>query len=296
MLSFHSSNTLTRPPGGAERVRLPPWVMDLFDGRDWTARTQEALRLERVSAPGHELIRITLAGARLMNADELQSRTAGAYAALFQALGPQHYPVRFWNFVPAIHEDMGGGRDRYMVFNAGRFSAFERRYGGRGAFDRNVATASAVGCGGKDLVIACLAADAPGEPVDNPRQIKPYDYSRRFGPLPPCFARATLVRPALLLTGGTASIRGEESVHVGDLQGQLAETFENLSALLCSAGFGSSLERYRELRVYHPDPAHGPRLRTLIEGALPRLERLEMVNMDLCRAELLVEIEGVARR
>ena len=37
-------------------------------------------------------------------------------------------------------------------------------------------------------VIHCLAADRPGAAVNNPRQVAPYHYSQRFGPLPPCFS------------------------------------------------------------------------------------------------------------
>ena len=57
-----------------------------------------------------------------------------------------------------------------------------------------------------------------------------YRYSRRFGPRPPCFARATVLHlgaagdAPLVLVGGTASIRGEDSVHVGNVRGQVLET------------------------------------------------------------------------
>ena len=68
----------------------------------------------------------------------------------------------------------------------------------------------------------------------NPRQIAPYRYSKRFGPLPPCFARATVL-PAeagtarKILVGGTASIRGEESIYLDDIRLQTSETFHNLA-------------------------------------------------------------------
>jgi hypothetical protein len=268
--------------------------------------------MERCDAPEFTTVQITLGDAREMDGRRLKQLTTKAYDTLFDQLeiGKQNcgrHPVRFWNFVPGIHDEMDDGRDRYMVFNAGRYSAYERRYGGRDLFDRNVATASAVGCGGKDLTIICLAYDTPGEPVDNPRQIKPYHYSARYGPLPPCFARATLIhRPdgeAWLLTGGTASICGEESRHIGDLDKQLDETLRNLAALIrvadADAGIDfddrTALQRYEELRVYFPDLEHASTLRMLIKRAMPALRQLEMLNMDLCRPELLVEIEGVAK-
>ncbi|MEM6454259.1 MAG: pteridine-dependent deoxygenase, partial [Acidobacteriota bacterium] len=147
-----------------------------------------------------------------------------------------------------------------------------------------------------------------GRPVENPRQRPAYRYSPRYGPLPPCFARATIVDApstaagnddprAWLLVGGTASVRGELSVHEGDLGAQLEETFHNLDHLLRAAvaETGARGGRYVDLRVYHLDPVAAPPLRAAVHSAYPTLEGLETVRADICRRELLVEIEGVAR-
>ena len=45
---------------------------------------------------------------------------------------------------------------------------------------------------------------APGVAIENPRQTPSYHYSRRYGPRPPCFARAT--RFGSLLFIGTPEI------------------------------------------------------------------------------------------
>ena len=88
---------------------------------------------------------------------------------------------------------MAPGLDRYMVFNAGRYDAYARWYGTPRAFNHAPATASAVGVQGADLSIFCLAAQTPGTPIENPRQTPSWRYSTRYGPKPPCFARATVV-------------------------------------------------------------------------------------------------------
>jgi enamine deaminase RidA (YjgF/YER057c/UK114 family) len=215
---------------------------------------------------------------------------------------PGWHPVRIWNFVPRIIDPADGGMDRYMRFNAGRHRVFTEWFGGAGNFDRMLPTASAVGHGGDDLVVHALTCREAGTAIDNPRQLAPYHYSKRFGPLPPCFARAMRVTGSdnhkLLLVGGTASVRGEESVHVGNLEAQLGETFENLKALVRNA-FGPStaadpLRHYRNLRVYHVSSPFLPTIQSAVAAQFPSLIQAEWIEVDLCRGDLLVEIEGLA--
>src|SRR3954452_19731179 len=84
---------------------------------------------------------------------ELEQRTFDAYVTIAQQISRSTTPhaVRFWNHVPFITDPADGGRDNYMVFNAGRFRAFTDWFGGAGAFERHVATASATGHWGRDL-------------------------------------------------------------------------------------------------------------------------------------------------
>jgi hypothetical protein len=101
-----------------------------------------------------------------------------------------------------------------------------------------------------------------------------------------------------LLVGGTASVRGEDSVHPGRLDLQLQETILNLEAV-ARAGFDArdadALACYRQIRVYHPRREDETALRRALSARFPALEAIEFVVADLCRPELLVEIEGLAR-
>ena len=256
--------------------------------------------------------RFMLATASVENVPDLaprqfEQRTFEAYAQIAETIAQTafRHPIRFWNHVPFITDPADAGRDNYMVFNAGRFRAFSDWFGGAARFERDVATASAIGHWGRDLVIHCLAAHSPGQAVNNPRQVAPYHYSQRFGPLPPCFARATqLDEPQLLLVGGTASVRGEDSVHIDDLAAQLRETFVNLASLIGAAAGkkltpGTKLDRwlaaFRELRVYYPNHDHAGEIEQTIRNHFTGLRRMEFLHSDLCRAELLVEIEGIAQ-
>ena len=231
-----------------------------------------------VGLPGTRLASARVADAARLASAELSAAVAVAYA---DVLSRSDHPVRFWNLIPGINGAVDGGQSRYMAFNAGRLAAFDRQPAARAA------TASGVGHAGRDLWVHCLSSPTPGTPIDNPRQVQPHRYSARYGHRPPCFARATRLSTDVLLIGGTASIRGEDTVHA-DLANQTAETLTNLSAVLAAAGNNFELAA---VRVYHLPSVAAADLRPL----LPPLWRVELVTADLCRPELLVEIEALAR-
>jgi chorismate lyase/3-hydroxybenzoate synthase len=293
---------------------VPAWVGDLVGAMSHTGveSGQEAIRVH--IGEGARFCHVTagFGGVPGMDILTFQQRVVATYQAVFEQLQTRSapHPVRFWAFVPGIHDDLGAGLDRYMVFNAGRYGAYSAHFGLPTSFGRLVPTASTVGGGGEQLVLHCLAADEPGLPVENHRQIPAYRYSRRFGPIPPCFARATLLhgqaQEPLLLVGGTASITGEESCHLGHLEEQSLETFRNLASVVASAsgstlpeetradGLGPWLAAFRELRIYHPHRADREAILGLVQASFPSLRRVELLQASLCRPELLIEIEGLA--
>jgi chorismate lyase / 3-hydroxybenzoate synthase len=296
-------------------ARPPAWVTALVSSAPVavTAAAHAALSaLHMGSADGVTHASVSILEAAQLQAAALEQAVAVAYQMLAAALTQAGcHPVRFWNFIPGIHAamDIEAGenpRDRYMVFNAGRFAAFTSAYGSPAAFSRSLPTASAVGVREGPLVIHALGLEEPGRPLENPRQVPAYSYSRRYGPLPPCFARATLVdapreeRPWLLV-GGTASILGEDSIHMRDPRRQATETFENLARLVESGRAaaqspdrGDPLAAFRELRVYVVRDEDADVLRDMVRERFPEATRVEYAQADLCRQELLVEIEGLA--
>ena len=231
-----------------------------------------------------------------LDADALRARVASAYRAVLASLEQiGRHPARFWNFIPDIGAPMVDGLDRYMVFNAGRHDAYGEQNGTLG-------TASAVGVKGSDLSIHCLALEEPGTPVENPRQTPAWQYSARFGPLPPCFSRATVVDLAgqrTLLIGGTASVVGEDSRHAGQFDAQVEETLLNLDALIRAANGHShddaaALHRLVDLRVYVTSPSQAERAREILVNRCPRARTIAVAVAQVCRPEMLVEVDGVA--
>ena len=227
-----------------------------------------------------------------------------AYLTIADTLGRASlYPVRFWNFLPSPGIPVGDGLDRYMVFNAGRHDAYAQWYGTQRDFSHSLATASAVGVASDDYVLYCLASESPGVPIENPRQTSAWLYSRRYGPRPPCFARATIAklggRPQLLI-GGTASILGEDSAHLGDADAQLHETLRNIAALIAAARRDTAesakalLARMTSLRVYIREAADTATILSTVDRVCGEGAVVEAAIASVCRPELLVEIEAIA--
>ena len=148
----------------------------------------------------------------------------------------------------------------------------------------------------------CLASEHGGAPVENPRQKSSWQYSARYGPVPPCFSRATVAtigRDSWLLIGGTASIVGEDSRHVTNPSAQLTETLRNLAALVNTArrrhdAEAVALTRLVDLRAYVANPDHACTIRSLLTTACGAARRVDLVHARICRPELLVEVEAVA--
>ena len=287
---------------------VPAWVADWVGApaaTDRWDRREQGVRFTGQAVYGRRFahVQVRVHDAASLCDLKLQHATTQAYRRLRRALedGAAAHPVRFWNFIPGIGDRAGDGMDRYMVFNAGRYAAFSDWFCAthRDQLAPRIATATGVGHAGSDLVVHVLGDRLAGKPVENPRQTAAYRYSSAYGPLPPCFARATLIAgdsaaPRRLIVGGTASIVGETSRHIGDVPAQTRETLDNLEALLGAAG-ASGLIALHAVRVYHIDPADAPGMLADVRERLPHLSGdIEMVHAPLCRPNLDVEIEGLA--
>jgi chorismate lyase/3-hydroxybenzoate synthase len=281
-----------------------PWIAELLrDVRPAQINPESSLT---ISTGKHvSFVSIRVKNARDLKADQFQEATAAAYRQIRTKLSTLRHPhpVRFWNYLPGIHDPLNQCCDRYMVFNAGRYQALSEWFDGADHLPGRLPAASGVGHRENDLLIQCLSLAHPGEAIENPRQIPAFRYSTRYGPRPPCFARATVVRhphahERMLLVAGTASIRGEQSMHASDLPAQLEETFANLLAILGAAQEGkaaSNLNAFSDIRVYYLLQSDAERTEQIVRSMFSPEVRLQLVRADICRADLLVEIEGVAR-
>jgi len=102
----------------------------------------------------------------------------------------------------------------------------------------------------------------------------------------------------LLLAAGTASIVGHETRHVGDPVAQTRETLANLHAVVQRANerrlSAAHFPTYApaNLRVYVRSAEDAPAIRSAVESFIAPAVRPLYAVADICRADLLVEIEG----
>ena len=219
--------------------------------------------------------------------DDLESLARRGYETIFRAAdgGGCPHVLRAFNYLPRITAP-DRGTDRYRCFNAGRHAAFVAA----GRTMQAAPAASALGTLGGLPVLYFLASDAPGHPIENPRQTSAYRYPPRYGAQSPSFSRAML-SSADLFVSGTASIVGHESLHMGDAAAQVSEICRNLDAILERSG-GRSLADVASAalaKIYVRRPRD-------VDAIMDRLAPLHfgqmmIVQAEVCRGDLLLEIE-----
>jgi chorismate lyase/3-hydroxybenzoate synthase len=141
----------------------------------------------------------------------------------------------------------------------------------------------------------------PATHLGNPRQLNAYEYPDTYGPRSPSFARATFYRSETrshLYIAGMASVVGHTSRHVGLPEEQTRETMQNLGALLGHAEGAARMhftgaQSAALYKVYVRDAAHLAKVREALRSGSLSSEQVLFLQGELCRKELLVEIEGL---
>lgn len=259
---------------------------------DAPVRTETTDRLS--VSHGGGLAAVTL---RLVeDGSDLEQQLHDAYAELLAAVARVGCSrlLKIANYMPAITAPDRTAplpRQRYHALSLGRARAFAEA-----GVPAPPPAACALGLpAGAAIKLACLAADRPGQALENPRQVSAYRYPDRYGAQSPSFSRAMLTPPGLgrrlLLVSGTASIVGHESRHLGDVGAQCDEARANLQALLGAsrAAGASPVEPALSFRAYLRRPAD----LALVQARFAAEPNALFLQAEICRDELLVEIEGV---
>lgn|GEM_PF-404287 len=226
--------------------------------------------------------------------------TTQVYHELLQLTRQRGYPnlVRVWNYFPGINTGYGD-HELYRQFTAGRAIAY-----GEIAHEGEVLpAATAIGTDeGTPFTVSAIAARNQCQTIENPRQTSAYKYPREYGSVSPSFSRAVVVASPFgnrILISGTASIVGHQSLHLNDPMQQTIETLRNLKDLVRHAqgelqarNVDTKILRNGNLRVYLREPNYRAEIEQTLRDALGDSLSLVFLRGDVCRRDLLLEIEA----
>jgi enamine deaminase RidA (YjgF/YER057c/UK114 family) len=209
--------------------------------------------------------------------------------------------IRQWNYIGNILE-IKSEKQNYQVFNEVRSENF-KKYRMIPGFP--AATGVGMMHGG---VLLDFHAVKDGDSidiraVDNPDQIRPYRYGLQVlkGVQPPQFERAvlkTVKNSSTLFISGTASIIGQDTIGIDDIERQTIVTIDNISKLTFAAG-QVNISGYEHpdagkiilLRVYIKRQEDFDKVKEICNKLYPGVTAL-YIEADICRDNLLVEIEA----
>jgi enamine deaminase RidA (YjgF/YER057c/UK114 family) len=221
--------------------------------------------------------------------------------------------VRAWFYLGGITR-LEDAMPRYCEMNRARATFYRNVKFSEGLVPSNwtrpvYPASTGIGVRGNDLTISCLAlrpeeAETMLLPLENPHQVAAYDYAHQYGPEQPKFVRAMAVISgdwALTFISGTASITASESRFHNDIEQQTRQTLDNIEALISPAnfdahggdGFGATLNDIVLARAYIKRQSDYPAAKAICRARLGDAPVVYVIA-DVCREELLVEIEAVA--
>ena len=216
--------------------------------------------------------------------------------------------VRQWNYIGNI-VSYRNGKQNYQEFNDAR-----SRYYAQGDWHNGYPAATGIGISSEGIIVSGIAFKKASQaskgvfPIDNPLQVAAHVYSKSVlidndlnaVKSTPKFERAKLIETkggAYCFVSGTAAIRGEQSIDSTSAEEQTIMTIENIEHLvskenLMRYGCKAYDLKYTKLHIFIKNPEDYEQVKAVAEQAYPHLPIVYTVA-DVCRSELLVEIEGI---
>jgi enamine deaminase RidA (YjgF/YER057c/UK114 family) len=285
-----------------------------------TKETEE----KKVSYKSHEGIRYTLveyngfkavhcAGLMGLSGDTINESSVKAFESATAILAEEgltiHHIIRQWNYIESIAwvEDLKDSEQNYQIFNDVRAHYYDQS-----DFKHGYPAATGIGMDTGGVIIDFIALSDSEyvkiQPIMNPGQIDAHKYSelvlegKSANKCTPKFERAKLVsirNRNYIYVSGTASILGEKTMHVGDVEKQTITTIDNINHLFSrenqeklGLNFDVTKIQFSHLRVYVKHQKDIPAVEKICESMLNCNSSLYLES-DVCREDLLVEIEGV---
>lgn len=232
--------------------------------------------------------------------------------------------IRIWiylgNITEEVYHEKEGKTQRYKELNRARSDFFRGIPFFEGLLPEHYhgpkyPASTGIGGTGDCVVIGALGvmAEEPGKvqvvPLENPQQVPASAYGEEYSRKSPKFSRAMAVsvegrggeRNGIIFVSGTASITDAESKYEGDPVLQTELTLENIRVLIHEEnlaahgmpGLGCELDQMAMIRVYIKHEQDYEIIKGVCDRLMPNVMKLFTFS-DVCRPELLVEIEGMA--
>jgi enamine deaminase RidA (YjgF/YER057c/UK114 family) len=236
----------------------------------------------------------------------------GLAAVLFKAGTGFEHVVRTWFYLGRITA-REGETQRYKELNRARTDFYQNLSFCRSLSEPMIPqglypASTGIGMAGMGLVASCLSVqtnrrDACLVALENPQQTPAYAYPRHHSPKSPKFSRGmalVLGDQAITWVSGTASIVNSESQHGGDIRKQTEQAIDNIARLVSAenfsfhgvSGLGASLRDLTKIRVYVKRQQDFTICKSICDSCFGPVPAI-YARADICRPELLVEIEGV---
>ncbi len=214
----------------------------------------------------------------------------------YEGFAPHHI-VRQWNYVEQITE-YENDNQHYQILNNARSAYYDTDQ-----WINGYPAATGIGSAAGGILIdfdACqvLTQECRIEPIDNKLQVAAHAYSDQVlleadkQKATPKFERAKRMVLApdetFIYVSGTAAIRGELSLETMDVVEQLHITMENIAELVGDCPLDL-------LRVYIKHVADFEQVSQALKAYELNIP-IVYLHSDVCRPELLIEIEGIAHQ
>lgn len=302
-------------PGHGKEVVLELICTGAEKGKTVRYKTFGGLTYTVVEQAGFRCVHAT--GLTGGSGDTIQQSAEKGFELAVRILGEEgltlRHIIRQWNYVENIArvDDPDHELQNYQVFNDVR-----ARYYDTVSFSHGYPAATGIGADTGGVIIGFIALSDSGRitlrPIRNPRQVDAHRYSTMVlvgkptgitrEKCTPRFERGKLVSIGgrhYVYVSGTASIVGEKTMYPGDVEQQTITTIENIRGLfsldnqeVLGLDFDVSRIEFSHLRVYVKQRDDIPAVRKICESMLNCRSSLYLQS-DVCREELLVEIEGI---
>lgn len=207
---------------------------------------------------------------------------------------------RQWNYIEGITAENDGSQN-YQEFNDARSIFYSTAQ-----WENGYPAATGIGsCAGGVMVdLYAVQSEGVNSPIDNPLQIAAHNYSQKVlahnnqATLPekttPKFERARITGTTIHISG-TAAIRGEASSESCDILSQTEATMQIMNHLVAPQNIPLKCNNtaYDFLRIYVKHKSDIPKVEQYMQQHYPTTQKHYLVS-DICRPELLIEIEGTA--